>query len=141
MKFQIRDLLVNWRICATRALQKFRGLPIWLTDEAVSLQQITMLVSSFDPAPLGLLIVDYLQAVRTLRDIDEPRFQVEAVSQGLKTLAVQHQIPVVCLSSLSRPQKERETRPTLASLRESGELEHDADIEETLPRLLDSVGV
>jgi replicative DNA helicase len=50
---------------------------------------------------------------------------VEAVSSGLKAITLDYQVPVLCLSSLSRPPDGR--APTLASLRESGNLEHDAD--------------
>jgi hypothetical protein len=109
------------------AMRRLRGLPIWLTDEAVSLREITELVTGFTPR-LGLLIVDYLQLVRAPAEVRERRLQVEAVSQGLKTLALQCQMPVLCLSSLSRPAEGKAPRPTLASLRGSGELEHDADL-------------
>src|SRR5262249_16357256 len=60
--------------------------------------------------------------------IRDRRLEVEAVSQRLKALAVERQIPVLCLSSLSRPGDPRAKRPDLGSLRESGELEHDADV-------------
>lgn len=111
-------------------VRKLGALPIWLSDEAVSLAEITELVTGWgESTPLGILIVDYLQLVRAPRDIRERRLQVEAVSQGLKTLALQAKIAVLCLSSLSRPHQEtKDKRPGLASLRESGELEHDADV-------------
>ncbi len=111
-------------------LTRLSVLPVWLSDEAVSLAEITDLVTTWGGhTALGLLIVDYLQLVRAPRDIRDRRLQIEAVSQGLKTMALQAKIPVLCLSSLSRPPQEaRERRPTLASLRESGELEHDADV-------------
>lgn len=103
--------------------------PMWLTDRVMTLAQINAVLST---QPVELLIVDYLQLMRAPIEIRERRHQVEYVSHGLKTLALQYQIPVVCLSSLSRPTQLRgdgeEPRPTMASLRESGELEHDADI-------------
>jgi replicative DNA helicase len=114
----------------TLTTQRLARLPIWLSDDAVSLAEVTGLVSGWsESSPLGLLVVDYLQLVRAPRDIRERRLQVEAVSQGLKTLALQAKIPVLCLSSLSRPPQEtKDKRPGLSSLRESGELEHDADV-------------
>lgn len=109
-------------------LPQLKTLPIWLTDEAISIREITDLVTLAE-RPFGLLIVDYLQLVRAPLDVKDRRLQVEAVSQALKTLAVRCQIPVLCLSSLARPPAESKDKPpTLASLRESGELEHDADI-------------
>jgi hypothetical protein len=118
------------------ALRRLQTLPLWLTDEAVRLEEITDLVTGWSGPPLGLVLVDYLQLIRAPVGIRERRLQVEAVSQGLKTLAVQAGVPIVCLSSLSRPPEGREARPTLASLRESGELEHDADVVLLLHRAL-----
>jgi hypothetical protein len=120
-------LAAGERVQVADAMRRLRGLPIWLTDEAVSLREITELVTGCQPQ-VGFLIVDYLQLVRAPAEVRERRLQVEAVSQGLKTLAVQWQMPVLCLSSLSRPAEGKEPKPTLASLRESGELEHDADL-------------
>jgi replicative DNA helicase len=110
------------------ALRRLQSLPLWLTDEAVELEEITELVTGWPGPPLGLVLIDYLQLIRAPVGIRERRLQVEAVSQGLKTLAIQAAVPIVCLSSLSRPPEGREAKPTLASLRESGELEHDADV-------------
>jgi archaellum biogenesis ATPase FlaH len=110
-------------------VHKLKDLPVYMTDEVISSDEIVEMVTDFRGSlPLGLLIVDYLQLVRAPREIKDRRLQIESISQGLKTLALQFKIPVVCLSSLSRPaDKKASTRPTLASLRESGELEHDAD--------------
>jgi hypothetical protein len=104
--------------------------PIWLTDEVLSIREIAAMATTFRGSPgLGLLIVDYLQLVRAPKEIRERRHQVEAVSQGLKGLALGLKIPVLCLSSLSRaPSGEKDRAPTLSDLRESGELEHDADV-------------
>lgn len=111
-------------------LPKLRTLPLWLTDQTVSLEEITTLVAGFvETPPIGLLIIDYLQLVRAPAAVKDRRLQVEHVSQGLKTLALARRIPVLCLSSLSRVSAEaKDKRPTLDRLRESGELEHDADI-------------
>jgi replicative DNA helicase len=111
-------------------LPKLKTLPLWLTDQTVSLDEITTIVEGFaDTPPLRLLIIDYLQLVRAPDTVRERRLQVEYVSQGLKALALAQGFPILCLSSLSRTSAEtKEKRPTLDRLRESGELEHDADI-------------
>lgn len=118
------------RVLLTNALPRLKGLPIFMTDEAVSITEITDMIAGWSaPEPLGLVLVDYLQLIRAPKDIKERRLQVEAVSQALKTIALQFKIPVICLSSLARPPADgKDKRPTLASLRESGELEHDADV-------------
>jgi len=123
------------------SFERLSGLDLWLTDEAVSLKDISQLVDT-PPAgrpAWGLVIVDYLQLVRSPESVKDRRLQVEAVSQGLKGLALQHKIPVLCLTSLRRPQING-TRPTMADLRESGELEHDADIILLLHREPDEPG-
>lgn len=99
---------------------------LWLADQAVSIDEIVRLVGTKPPSTWSLVIVDYLQLVRAPRDIKDRRLQVEAVSQRLKSTALHYETPVLCLSSLSRADANGE--PTLASLRESGELEHDADV-------------
>lgn len=109
------------------ALRQLRGLPIWLTDQVISVGELATMAT--DHGPWGLIIVDYLQLVRAPTEIRERRLQVEAVSQQLKTLAMTCGVPVLCLSSLARPGREHEgRRPGLSDLRESGELEHDADL-------------
>ena len=97
-----------------------------MTDKALTIEQINGLASSH--ADLSLLIVDYLQLVRAPHEIRDRRLQVEHVSQTLKEIAVRLEIPVLCLSSLARSQDGPDKEPTLSLLRESGELEHDADI-------------
>ena len=105
------------------------SLPIWMTDEVVSIEEAANMISGFNQTtPVGLIIVDHLQLMRSSGSMKEKRMQVEAVSQGLKTIAMQFKVPILCMSTLSRPADKKNTRPTLDSLRESGELEHDADI-------------
>jgi len=107
---------------------KLKSLPLWITDEVISFREIAEMVSGFKDGSLALLVVDYLQLIRAANEIKDRRLQVESVSQGLKALAVQFKMSVLCLSSLARPQDKKQRRPTLDMLRESGELEHDADI-------------
>jgi replicative DNA helicase len=106
------------------------SLPLWVSDDVAKLEDILSMVDQWTGDPLGLVIVDYLQLVTAPKGITERRHQVESVSAGLKGLAMRNRIPVLCLSSLNRPPsayQESEPTPTLASLKESGNLEHDAD--------------
>jgi replicative DNA helicase len=81
-------------------------------------------------AGLDLLVVDYLQLVRPASGRDHGRVQeVSEITQGLKAMAKELNIPVIALSQLSRQVEQREDkRPQLADLRESGSIEQDADV-------------
>jgi replicative DNA helicase len=78
---------------------------------------------------LDLLIVDYLGLVEP-SDRRKPRYeQVSELSNQMKTLAMELQVPVLCLSQLNREAgKGADTKPRLEHLRDSGKIEEDADI-------------
>ena len=82
---------------------------------------------------LGLVVIDYLQLMTSAGGKSysgENRQQaVSDISRMLKIMAKELQVPVLCLSQLSRANEKREDkRPMLSDLRESGAIEQDADV-------------
>ena len=79
---------------------------------------------------LSLVVVDYLQLMRpSVGTKPESRvLEISQITQGLKAIAKELEVPVLALSQLSRSVESREDkRPQLSDLRESGSIEQDAD--------------
>jgi len=82
---------------------------------------------------LGFVLVDYLQLVKAVDSrggtVENRVQEISQITQGLKALAKEFNIPVMALSQLSRAVEQREDkRPQLSDLRESGSIEQDADV-------------
>ncbi len=78
---------------------------------------------------LGLIVVDYLQLMRGNKKHENRVQEISEITQGLKSVSKELNVPVLALSQLSRAVEQREDkRPHLADLRESGTIEQDADV-------------
>ena len=100
-------------------------------DSSVSVADISAKCRRMDN--LGLVIIDYLQLMTSAggptRSGDNRQQIVSDISRALKIMAKELNVPVVCLSQLSRgPESRSDKRPMLCDLREAGAIEQDADI-------------
>src|SRR3990167_6140447 len=77
---------------------------------------------------LGLLVVDYLQLMSGRGRFDNRTQEISSISRGLKALAKELNVPLLAISQLSRAPEERGGHPRLSDLRESGQIEQDADV-------------
>ena len=71
---------------------------------------------------LGLIVIDYLQLMKSNKKHDNRNQEIGAISRELKILASELKVPILCLSQLNRTSSE-EKRPTPCDLRDSGEIE------------------
>lgn len=105
-----------------------------LIDDNPSLTVADMLAKCRRVDHLGLICIDYLQLMQSAGNKNsyagENRQQVVSeISRSLKIMAKELNVPIVCLSQLSRANEARQDkRPMLSDLRESGAIEQDADI-------------
>lgn len=118
-----------------RACNELEQAPLWFDDSSdlgvldLRAKARRLHAQEQDRGGLGLIILDYIQLMRT----DDPRAnrveQVGQISRGLKILARELEVPVVAISQLSRaPEQRTPPKPQLSDLRESGQIEQDADV-------------
>lgn len=116
----------EWSKLAVTA-QRLAGTNIFLDDTAgISVSQIKAKVRRLKN--LGLIIIDYLQLMTSSTRIENRVQEISQMTRNLKIMAKELDVPVICLSQLSRAAEQRQGhRPMLSDLRESGSIEQDAD--------------
>ncbi|GGF18004.1 replicative DNA helicase [Halobacillus andaensis] len=76
-----------------------------------------------------MIIIDYLQLMSTAGRYERRDLEIGAITRELKMLAVELNVPIILLSQLSRSVEQRkDRRPLMSDLRESGNIEQDADV-------------
>jgi replicative DNA helicase len=126
----------------TEASSDLGKRPIWIDDTpGLNLVQLRSKVRRIatlarrgvkgEPTELGLIVIDYLQLMRSLNPKASVEEQLGEISRSLKELAKELGVPILALSQLNRSVETRGTkdkRPLLSDLRSSGSLEQDADV-------------
>ena len=126
--------LDEWHLI-TRAADRLFAAPIYI-DDTSSLSPIEMrakcrrLKSRLESRDLGLIVVDYLQLMRSSnRRVENRNQEIGEIARALKQIAREFSVPVLVLSQLSRSVERRENkRPMLSDLRDSGSIEAEADV-------------
>jgi replicative DNA helicase len=114
------------------ASERLKTAPIFVDDSpALTDLQIRTMSRKLkhEIGGLGLIIIDYLQLIRSSKHIDNRVQEVSEISKNLKELARELEVPVLSISQLSRePEKRISSIPKLSDLRESGSIEQDSDV-------------
>lgn len=107
------------------ATAKLSGLPILIND-APNVTPQSLRAQALTIKGLGMVIVDYGGLMTPDRKFDSRNLELGAISRSLKLLAMELNVPVVMLAQLNRTKDESE-EPGLRELRDSGELEQNAN--------------
>lgn len=115
----------------SKAANKLSDLPIYYNDSGrLTIDELCAIAETKKLTKnIGLVVIDYLQLIKSVEKADQREREVANLSRELKTLARYLDIPVICLAQLNRECEKRvPPRPRLFDLRESGAIEQDADI-------------
>lgn len=115
----------------SNAVETLENSPLFIIDSGCD--HIAKLVSKSrklkDERDIRLLVIDYVQLLNNGGNSSGRQFEVAEISRRLKLLANELKIPIICIAQLSRKVEERTNhRPMLSDLRDSGQLEQDADV-------------
>jgi len=123
----------------TRAAKQCFEWPLWVDDRPLSVNKIigethrwfakcVKAHRSDDQDPIALVVVDYLGLVQSDERSENRNREIAKMAQAFKALAKELRIPVMALAQLNRKVLERGGEPTMADLRDSGELEAAAQV-------------
>jgi replicative DNA helicase len=114
-----------------RAIEKLYHAPIYIDDTpAITPMEMRAKARRLQAEHgLGLIVVDYLQLMRSGLRLDNRVQEISEITRALKSLAKELNVPLIACAQLSRAVEARpDKRPMLSDLRESGQIEADADL-------------
>ncbi|TDJ06874.1 MAG: replicative DNA helicase [Deltaproteobacteria bacterium] len=115
----------------SRAVRELSEFPILINDDGVNVLDIQSQCRKIKAEQgLGMVIIDYLQLMKSHTGNPSREQQIAEISRSLKEMAKELECPVFCLSQLNRAVENRpgNKRPNVSDLRESGAIEQDADV-------------
>ncbi len=116
----------------TGSAGKLAGAPVYIDDTAgLSILQLRAKARRlWQQFGIKLFVIDYLQLLHsTARRAENRQQEIADISNGIKALAKELKVPVIVLSQLNRElEREKNRKPRLSDLRESGAIEQDADV-------------
>lgn len=112
----------------SQAVFDLKEKKLFIDESSKSVQKISVIAKKKKLREgLDLIVIDYLQLLDGVGD--NRTAQIGSITRGLKSLAKELDIPIILLSQLSREVEKRpDKRPMMSDLRDSGEIEQDADI-------------
>ena len=122
----------KWKLLED-AIAKFKDMGIYIDDES-GINEISFKnkVKRYKKEHnIDIVIVDYLQLMNSSKEFGSKTNNVGHVSTSIKTIAKEFNVPIIVLSQLSREAAKRQggdMKPTLTDLRDSGNIEQDADV-------------
>nr|WP_279591697.1 DnaB helicase C-terminal domain-containing protein [Paenibacillus sp. F411] len=114
-----------------KALDILDSLPLYIDDTpGMSIEYIRRQVKAMKKKHANLIVyIDYLQLIESEKRFNQNADRVNYVSKQLKQIARTFDVPVIAISSVGRKCEERQDkRPMMSDLRESGNIEFDADV-------------
>jgi len=116
----------------TGAAGKLAGAPLFIDDSSgLSILQLRAKARRmYQQYHIKLFVVDYLQLLHsTARRAENRQQEIADISSGIKALAKELNVPIIVLSQLNRElEREKNRKPRMSDLRESGAIEQDADL-------------
>ena len=112
------------------AVTSLSNLPLFISDSgAITVPEIHSQCRKIkSEQKLGLIVIDYLQLLKSHSKNPSREQQIAEMSRSLKEMAKELEVPVIALSQLNRGLESRpDKRPMMSDLRESGSIEQDAD--------------
>jgi len=113
------------------ACEALQNCSIWI-DDTPGLSLLSMRSKARrlkEQHGIEAIIIDYLQLMSSGSRVESRQMEVSEISRGIKAMARELEVPVICLSQLNRAAEQREGhKPRMSDLRESGSIEQDADV-------------